>query len=294
MKIAFSNPIDTYSLRYKEIADMEVSTPFRKIHKICDLIWDREKNKNSVEETFEIIKKAISEGITSEDYIYDILELVCSIRFRNIIFYSDLFKLLIDYYDIKYFPGYDEYKSGDYDRLFNEYGNCVLTLGYYFRSIFIESSSLNFIYNDNIDGITDEIKNIENFDWNMTFYNKDLTLIDCACKLGAVKSFKFFLVNGSKITKDTPKYAVESGSMEIIATLGHHGISFENFLIYAVRGNQNHVADWIMEHYGSTGISVGECIQWGNFQAASFFFENGYDIDELYTDEIHSFFHKIY
>lgn len=122
------------------------------------------------------------------------------------------------------------------------------------------------------------------------------TLILAASFYGAVKCFKYLLLNKAQILKCDEYYnyishfAVAGGNIEIVRILSQNGINFVDDLAVCVEYHQNEIFDWINQNTVPADlipeILLSACTH-NNVYAFKFYVENGTKIDhpEKYIEE---------
>ena len=149
------------------------------------------------------------------------------------------------------------------------------------------------IRNDDIQKLQ-EISSKADFDFNQgvvpslyeifSFINKrNISLIDYAAFFGSIKCFKFLMLNGSDL-KNTGKYAIAGGNLEIIHLCEQNDSSFEESYEAAVEFHQNDVFHYLYENeiveIGDLAELGRKCIIYNNFELLSFLEERGMKITE--------------
>ena len=130
------------------------------------------------------------------------------------------------------------------------------------------------------------------FDFNQTiepslyercsFVNtENVSLIDFAAFFGSIKCFKFLLLNGSN-TKNTGKYAVAGGNLEILHLCEQNHSTFEGSYEAAIKYHRNDIFHYlyetkIIEIEDLTSLG-NECIFSDNFEIFSFLVQQGLKI----------------
>ena len=85
-----------------------------------------------------------------------------------------------------------------------------------------------------------------------------IPLISVAAHYGAVKCFKYLVLNDVQLPENIVQDAVAGGNTEIIHYLENKQLSFENEYITAIEYQHNEIADWILSHYGQPDLEFDE------------------------------------
>lgn len=104
-------------------------------------------------------------------------------------------------------------------------------------------------------------------------------LIDVAALFGSIKCFELLLSYGASISETTIEYSIIGGCFDIITLIVSMGFSYDKYLDQAVRYGFNDIADWIMEKYSISDISITEAVKGGNIEAVAFCLDSGVDIN---------------
>ena len=144
-----------------------------------------------------------------------------------------------------------------------------------------------YIHNDDIEKVQ-ELSNMPNFSFDQKIellpceYPTSATvdLLQFAARYGAIKIFKFFLMNDMKFNENICPYAVAGGNMDIINILYQEKFQFEGCFRLAIYYHRNEIADWLLEHVPCEQICLDDCIDWVNFKAFYFAVSNGANFKE--------------
>ena len=162
------------------------------------------------------------------------------------------------------------------------------------------------IINDDVDAIQESVAH--GFDINSELLIDVLTnrRANCAIELAAefcsIKCFKFLLLSGAALNKDTTytkecsvqMCAIRGGNMEIIHVLSQHDVKFDKTFGIAVKFLHNDICDWLLQHYVCESCTLYECLQSYNIQAFMFFLQNGADINSQDNPERMTALHSCY
>ena len=146
-----------------------------------------------------------------------------------------------------------------------------------FKKLNYENHFTSFIRNDNVDGLikqisfthslngnkklTDEVLKQKSLNLQSDFYvypsdfeyitilnKKAITLLDYAAFFGAVKCFKFLLMNYFEITNDIFKYAICGGNFDILKICEQNNCKIdEDSLLYCMIYNHREIFKWLVE-----------------------------------------------
>ena len=86
-----------------------------------------------------------------------------------------------------------------------------------------------------------------------------ISLLSFAAYCGSLKVFKFLIINGSRIEKETLQNAIKGGSEEILEILAQE-YSFNYFLTPAVQYHRNNIASWLTENFKCEDVDLNICI----------------------------------
>ena len=84
--------------------------------------------------------------------------------------------------------------------------------------------------------------------------NQQLNYLNYAASNGSIKCFKYLLLNHDSIDKDTFKFAVYGGNIEIIKIINqefpiiNNNQLFINQILYSITKHRNDILDWILEN----------------------------------------------
>jgi ankyrin repeat protein len=134
-----------------------------------------------------------------------------------------------------------------------------------------ESTLLSRIRSDDVDGLVEASTHPQfNFDQRISpmlycpsaMLQSRPTLIQVAALFGAVKCFKFLLMNGASLAHhdhnglSVAQFAVAGGNLEIIRLCQQHSVDFFGTLQIAIQFQRNDIFDWFMESYHGDCSSV--------------------------------------
>ncbi|OHS98965.1 hypothetical protein TRFO_34650 [Tritrichomonas foetus] len=138
------------------------------------------------------------------------------------------------------------------------------------------SKIANIIRSDNIDEFQAYLSQtniginyiIPNSIFEVSTFIKHVTMLEYSAFYSSQNIFKFLLLNGAKITKKLPEYAVAGGNYEIIHLCEQYNCVFtEKSLAVAVEFHHNEIFDYLKETYKSSfeRLSFYESILYSNF-----------------------------
>ena len=156
-----------------------------------------------------------------------------------------------------------------------------------------EFDSIRFIIkSDDVDKLQEKSISWEDDDWNTELddsifeYSDKCSLIQYAARCGAVKTFKFLLLNGSVMNKAIIRHAVIGGNYEILHIINQNKIDVFNGWETAVQNYQNDVFAWIMQNSGEHDIE--NILRNSHFKyniSCLIFLIDQFDIEPSYDDE---------
>ena len=112
-----------------------------------------------------------------------------------------------------------------------------------------------------------------------------LTLLDEAALFGSVKCFKYLLLNGVEISKDTCCYAIAGGNNEIVHLCEQKGMKFEHCLINAIKYHRFDLFEWLILHFSNDRIDVASCFEYCNEPAIYYYIHCGGKLQGLRHDK---------
>ena len=107
---------------------------------------------------------------------------------------------------------------------------------------------------------------------NISFEDKQFSLISFAAFAGSLNIFKYLLTNCATVTRETIECAIKGGNEEIVEILAQQ-YSFNNCLSIAIQYHMNTLCKWLIENYSSNSDSINLrlCIESWNTIAFSYF-----------------------
>ena len=140
----------------------------------------------------------------------------------------------------------------------------------------VEENSIGyFIVLDDVEKLVFSLSGIETKTCEIKADNKSYSIIDYSAKCGAVKSFKYLLVNDCALMPKTLKYAIKGGNEEIIQILVQNGFVFNYFLETAIKYHHNEIGNWLIENYRQGEIDPFVCLRYENTLGFCYFLFNG-------------------
>ena len=153
--------------------------------------------------------------------------------------------------------------------------------------------------NDDLEKLQ-EISSQTNFDFNQiiepsiyerySFINKEnVSLIDYCAFFCSIQCFKYLLLNGSNV-KNTLKYAIAGGNLEIIHLCEHNDLLFEGVYETAIEFHRNDIFYYfyenkIIEIKNLTPLGI-LCIKYNNYEIFSFLEKEGMKINDDIINQI--------
>ena len=99
------------------------------------------------------------------------------------------------------------------------------------------------------------------------YKNRDISLLSLAAIVGSPNTFKYLYINGCKINRSVISNAIKGGNEEIIEFLIQKHCTANNLLSVAIEGNQNGIANWLLDNFICDQITIEHCINSFNTQA---------------------------
>ena len=130
----------------------------------------------------------------------------------------------------------------------------------------LPSSILYNIINDNLDAFVDQYASNDKIFMELTsisstgFMISDISHVNLSLLAGAIKIFKYLLLNGAILDEYSPAFAVRGGNEEIIQMLVGKGIDFSKYNHEAIAYHQNEIATWIQENFDYDRATLHFCL----------------------------------
>ena len=120
---------------------------------------------------------------------------------------------------------------------------------------------LQYIKNDDIESFQDFISKLPSFDFEQKIntYTREGSIIHYAAYNGAIKCFKYLILNDVSLDSSLVLFAVAGGNSEIIHILENKGLSFAKAINTSIAFHRYAITDWILLHYdqeSSTNSSI--------------------------------------
>ncbi|OHT06598.1 hypothetical protein TRFO_25345 [Tritrichomonas foetus] len=149
-----------------------------------------------------------------------------------------------------------------------------------------------YIFDHNIEDYT-TIKYSFNENEKCTILQKDKpTLLEIAAFFGAVKCFKYFLLNNDKVSFILAKYAVAGGNTEIIHICAQNKCIFVHTLNIAVKYHRFKVFNWIVETFKSnlsfSSFLIETAFKYCEIQIIFYLLKNGYFSPDFLIESVKS------
>jgi hypothetical protein len=125
------------------------------------------------------------------------------------------------------------------------------------------------------------------FQWRI-FHRDYPTMVQLAAFHGAIRCFKYLLLNGSDLQlcdfvgRNAAAYAVAGGSTEIVRLLEERGCRLDGCLATATLFHRNEIVDWFVERDGSLlekETILGQAVMAANYYAFRCCLERGVDVN---------------
>ena len=153
------------------------------------------------------------------------------------------------------------------------------------ENVYPKNSLIYAIINDNIEKIVFESTKTDFFNHEQRFIDKKMTYVDIAAYSGSLNTFKFMLLNGSKLTEKTGKNAVEGGCLEIAEICAQQQINLKNCLHDAIKYHRNDIAKWIFDEYGFTDRDLVKCVSAFNLNLFFTFYPSSLNINAVGSNQ---------
>ena len=154
-----------------------------------------------------------------------------------------------------------------------------------------------FIINDDLDKLVYSSCNQDFFDIQLTVdcingTQTKLSLIDLAAQTGAVKSFRYLMINGAKISEHTAQLAVEGGALDIIELCQQMECNFSNCLKQSIHAHKTEITQWILDNYQPSFPDLFFCVSSFNSLAFVYSVKSGADVNQR-NDELDTILHYL-
>lgn len=153
------------------------------------------------------------------------------------------------------------------------------------RFSFFDDSSIEYqIQFDNISGLqrltlSPDFNNNELRIMALGIRSNKITYLDLAAYFGSIECFRYLLLNNAIITKDTAKFAVQGGNIEIIELLRTKEVDFGVTVIKVVSTFRQNILEWIVDNYEvNTDDIILTAASANNIEAIMYYLEQGYEI----------------
>ena len=108
-----------------------------------------------------------------------------------------------------------------------------------------------------------------------------ISAIDLSCLFGSFECFKFFLLNGFKITQSTVNRAIQGGNFDIIQNIFHNNLSFDNKFLFSVSFHRYEISEWLFTNYKVDSTSIINCVLCHNFKIFLYLYHNGFSLKSV-------------
>ena len=113
----------------------------------------------------------------------------------------------------------------------------------------------------------------------VTIDDSKVSLLTVAALCGSVRVFKYMIVNGCTIDRDTAEHALMGGSEQIVEIIAQHNYNYNYCLKIAIEAHHNHLANWLIDNYKCEEIHPLTCIFCFNTLAFCYFVSKGANIE---------------
>lgn len=195
----------------------------------------------------------------------------------KIMYFNDIYK---SYYINEYYTE-SEFMENDY-KLFKDF----LRYGCEHDSV------MYVIMNDDIQTFINKYVN-EDFDTKIRSFslidefkeNRYVRLISAAAYFNSIKIFKFLIQKNAKVTKQTLKFALIGGNVEILQILVSCDESyfkkFGEYIKYSLKSHNNNIIDWIIDNTESVGFLISDAVDVYNVMCTFYCIQNECDINTI-------------
>jgi ankyrin repeat protein len=161
-------------------------------------------------------------------------------------------------------------RTPELDRTIEEYENPFIndSLVYSVTTDNLES----FVFHSTSQNVT---KNV------IKFENKNVSFLDFAAICGAVKIFKYLIINVCEITRKTVLCSIRGGNEDIIQLLEQKDFSFDETFSEAIKYHNNSIAFWLYDNYIYNDVRLTDCVRSRNTEMFLFLYKKGRKIDEF-------------
>ena len=108
------------------------------------------------------------------------------------------------------------------------------------------------------------------FDKLLEFGPSFLDIFSFCAYFGALKCFKFSMMNAQLNAQNTCSWAVKGGNVEIVRHCQRSGADMKNCLPATIEYHWNQITRWLLQNYECDPVPLGDCI--GNFNTRGFLF----------------------
>lgn len=148
------------------------------------------------------------------------------------------------------------------------------------------------IRNDNLDELQKSLFNQDfNFNFNgkisnciyerCSFVNNEISYIEYAAFFGAVKCFKYLLLNGANLSQNIAKFAVGGGNNEIIRICEQKNCDFKDTVQVAIKYHHWEIFKWLISteriEFDKINEYINCCIYFNNYKSLMTLMRNGVD-----------------
>ena len=131
-----------------------------------------------------------------------------------------------------------------------------------------------FIISNSTTDINNLSVQISLFERFAIFESDHISVIKYAAFFGAIKIFKYLLMNLSFLEDDLPKYAVAGGNFDIIHLCEEKKLSFDQCINFAIEYNRKEIVNYLLENYDLNEKSIKIAINSFNCKALKVILDN--------------------
>ena len=113
------------------------------------------------------------------------------------------------------------------------------------------------------------------FATNQNHTTHNISMLSFSAYYGAVRCFKFLVMNKQKITDSVLKWAIKGGNLEIIRICAQNNPKIGQCFSQAVEYHRNDVADWILATYDPDTLTMDLALEYYNIKAALYLEKHG-------------------
>jgi ankyrin repeat protein len=124
---------------------------------------------------------------------------------------------------------------------------------------------------------------ISPFDLPVDVKSQAQSLLSVSAFYGALKCFKFLLLNGCRVSASVCEFSVKGGSLEVIRISEQEGGDFTHCLPASVSYMRNDIADWLLQNFEVGKFSFADCIASANFACILYLLADEADVNQSFA-----------